>query len=74
MKRKESWRRAVIVLGITFVFGGITGENIPQVVCANPYYCLLYTSCIRQQHWKTIMEKQTQLAWYRSSLESHWLS
>ena len=38
MKRKESWRRAVIVLGITFVFGGITGENIPQVVCANPYY------------------------------------
>ena len=26
MKRKESWRRAVIVLGITFVFGGITGE------------------------------------------------
>ena len=38
MKRKESWRRAVIVLGITFVFGGITGENIPQGVCANPYY------------------------------------
>lgn len=38
MKRKGSCKRAVIALSITFVCGGITGGNITQVVCADPYY------------------------------------
>ena len=39
MKRKESWKKAVLILGITLVGSGIGGKGIaPVSVYAEPEY------------------------------------